>query len=79
MTTSLAERQATEVNDLTRENNVGERYVAQLIKLAFLSPDIIRRVFKGNLRQDLTLGKLKANFDIRGEMQCAPFQLPAHH
>ena len=50
-----------------------ERYVAQLIKLAFLSADIIRQVFKGNLPQDLTFGKLKANFDIRWGKQRAFF------
>jgi len=49
------------------ENKVGERHLIQLIKLAFLSLDIIRQDFKGNLLQDLTPGKLKANFDIHWE------------
>jgi hypothetical protein len=38
--------------------------VSQLIRLAFLSPSIIRRIFKGDIPHDLTLGKLKANIPL---------------
>ena len=44
---------------LAVQSGVSQRYVAQIIKLAYLSPSIINRIFKGDIPHDLTLGKLK--------------------
>jgi hypothetical protein len=45
--------------ELAVQSGVSQRYVTQIIKLAYLSPSIISRIFKGNIPHDLTLGKLK--------------------
>ena len=45
--------------ELVNQSGVSQRYVAQIIKLAYLSPTITSRVFKGDMPYDLTLGKLK--------------------
>jgi len=56
----LARWNVRSVKEITEIDGVSDRYVSQMLKLAFLSPRIIRRIFKGDMPHDLTLGKLKA-------------------
>ena len=52
------------MTDLARQNNVTQRYVAHLIKLAFLAPDIIKAILRGDVPHGLSLDKLKAGFPL---------------
>lgn len=44
--------------------DVSDRYVCHCIKLAFLSPDIIKRIFRGEIPHDMTLTKLKSGIPL---------------
>ena len=60
---------AQSLTALARENNVTQRYVAHLIKLAFLSPDIIQAILRGEVTADLSLDRLKKGFPLDWEAQ----------
>ena len=49
---------------LAGQSGVSQRYIGQLIKLAYLSPVIIQRIFRGDIPHDLTLGKLKCQIPL---------------
>jgi site-specific DNA recombinase len=61
----LRSGRAKKMRDIAESNDVGQRYVAQIIKLANLSPDLIRRILDGDIPHDLTLGKLKSQITLR--------------
>lgn len=61
---ALIRGQARSIKALAEANRISDRYVSQAIRLAFLSPSIIRRIFQGALPHDLTLGKLKAQIPL---------------
>ena len=52
------------MTDLAKQNDVTQRYVAHLIKLAFLDPDIIKAILRGDVPRDLSLDKLKSGFPL---------------
>ena len=54
---------------LAEHSGVSTRYITQLIKLAYLSPDIIQRIFSGDIPHDLTLGKLKRQIPLSWDKQ----------
>jgi hypothetical protein len=45
--------------ELARNEGVSERYITQIIKLAYLAPDIMSAIIKGNIPATLTLVRLK--------------------
>lgn len=51
--------QVSGMKALAKQEKVTQRYIAHLIQLAFLAPDIIETILKGNIPKRLTLGKLK--------------------
>lgn len=53
--------------------DVTDRYVYQCIKLAFLSPDLIKRIFRGDIPHDMTLTKLKAGIPLNWSEQDVMF------
>ena len=59
--------------ELAELSGVSQRYIAQIIKLAYLSPAIINKVFKGDIPHDLTLGKLKRQIPLSWDEQKALF------
>ena len=67
---------AQSLTALAKENNVTQRYVAHLIKLAFLSPDIIQAVLRGEVRVDLSLDRLKKGFPLDWEAQRKALSFP---
>jgi len=56
-------------SDLAMMNNVSQRYVPQIIKLACLSPTLMQRIYDGDIPHDLTLGKLKTQLSSEWEHQ----------
>ncbi|MEE9160227.1 MAG: hypothetical protein V3V73_00385, partial [Gammaproteobacteria bacterium] len=47
---------------LAKQENVTQRYIAHIIKLAFLAPDIMEAIIKGDIPTQFTLGRLKDGF-----------------
>jgi site-specific DNA recombinase len=66
---ALIRGEAESVKALAEANQISDRYVSQAIRLAFLSPSIIQRIFKGDIPHDLTLGKLKAQIPLNWSAQ----------
>ena len=54
--------QVSNMKMLAKQEDVTQRYIAHLIKLAFLAPDIIKAIIKGDIPKKLTLGRLKKGF-----------------
>ncbi len=57
------------MTELARQNGVTQRYVAHLLKLAFLAPDIIKVIIRGQVPADLSLDRLKAGFPLDWDEQ----------
>ncbi len=60
----LLSEQAQSAKEIAACSDVSDRYVSHCIRLAFLSPSIIKRIFKGDIPHDLTLTKLKAGIPL---------------
>ncbi len=52
------------LRDLARAEGRNERYVSQVLKLAFLDPDLIEQIASGEQPVDLTLEKLRRMNDL---------------
>jgi site-specific DNA recombinase len=50
--------EVTSVDELAERANQHRGYVREVLRLAFLSPDITRSILEGGQRQDLTLAAL---------------------
>ena len=50
--------------ELARNEGVSERYITQIINLAYLAPDIMGAIIKGNIPATLTLVRLKENIPL---------------
>ena len=72
---SIITGEVTGIGEIAEKHNVSERYISLLLKFAYLSPDIIQHVFKGDIPHDLTLGKLKLGFDSDFQKQHKMFDL----
>ena len=48
----------TNIRELAKIMNVNESYVARIIRLSMLSPEIIHRAIRGTLPSDISLAKL---------------------
>jgi len=57
------------MSELARQNNVTQRYIAHLIKLAFLAPDIMVAIKQGKVPAGLSLDRLKKGFSLDWEEQ----------
>lgn len=60
---------ARSTTDLAEQSGVSLRYISQLIPLAWLSPTIVERIFRGDIPHDLTLGRLKQNIPLSWKEQ----------
>jgi site-specific DNA recombinase len=59
---ALATCEVLNMAQLAKQENVTQRYISHIIKLAFLSPDIMQAILKGDIPKSLTLGRLKEGF-----------------
>jgi DNA invertase Pin-like site-specific DNA recombinase len=58
----LITNQVSGMKALAKQEKVTQRYIAHLIQLAFLAPDIMEAIIKGDIPKKLTLYKLKEGF-----------------
>jgi hypothetical protein len=67
--------EAGSAKEIADKLNVSDRYVCQCIRLAYLSPDNIKRVFKGDIPFDMTFTKLKQGFPLDWRKQETLFSI----
>ena len=60
---------ASSMTELAKREKVTQRYIAHLIKLAFLAPDIMQRIADGDIPTDLSLDRLKTDFPLDWDAQ----------
>ena len=59
--------------ELARNEGVTQRYIAHIIKLAYLAPDIMDAIIKVNIPAQLSLGQLKKNIPLDWDEQRRQF------
>jgi site-specific DNA recombinase len=60
---------ASSMTELGKQEGVTQQYIAQVIKLAFLSPDIMKAIIRGDIPSTLTLDILKKGFPLDWDKQ----------
>ena len=65
----LINDKSTSMQKIVKEEGVTQRYIAQIVKLAYLAPDIMLNIRKGQIPVNLTLGHLKKGFPLSWEQQ----------
>ena len=65
----LVTGQALSMNELAEKHGITQRYVSHLIKLAWLSPDIMKAIFRGEIPAMLSLDRLKRGFPLQWNQQ----------
>jgi len=55
--------------ELARNEDVTQRYIAHIIKLAYLAPDIMDAIIKGDIPAQLSLGQLKKDIPLDWDEQ----------
>lgn len=58
---TLISGRVSSMKEVARQENVSQRYIASIIRLAFLSPSIMEKIANGNIPHDMTLARLKKN------------------
>jgi len=61
--------QVSNIKMLAKQENVTQRYISRLIKMAFLSPDIMEAIIKGDTPKKLTIGLLRDKFSYDWDEQ----------
>ena len=61
---ALISGEVSSMAELARTNQVTQRYIAHLIKLAFLSPEIMKAITDSRVPPHLTLDRLKKGFPL---------------
>ena len=56
---ALVSGTASSMTELAKREKVTQRYIAHLIKLAYLAPDIMQSMARGNIPPELSLDRLK--------------------
>ncbi len=55
--------------DIAKREGTAQRYVARILKLAFLAPDIMEAIIIGNIPIDCTLARLRKGFPMEWDLQ----------
>jgi site-specific DNA recombinase len=61
---ALVNGTASSMTELAMREKVTQRYIAHLIKLAFLAPDIVQSMARGDIPPELSLDRLKKGFPL---------------
>jgi hypothetical protein len=61
---ALVSRTASSMTELARGEKVTQRYIAHLIKLTYLAPDIMQSIARGDIPPALSLDRLKMGFPL---------------
>ena len=56
-------------SEIAERYNLSQRYISQILKLAYISPEIIKKILSGDIPYCLTLGKFKQNIPICWDAQ----------
>ncbi len=70
---ALTTGEVSNMAQLAKQENVTQRYIAHLIKLAFLAPDIMEAIMKGNIPPKLALDRLKKGIPLDWKVQRLEF------
>lgn len=73
---ALLDGKASTLTALAEKENVAQRYICDLIKLAYLAPDIIEAVIEGKTSSGLTLDRLKKGLSIDWNKQRKLLEFP---
>ncbi len=65
----LMSGKVSSMNQLAKREGVTQRYVAHLLKLAYLAPDIMEAIARGNIPSAVSLGRLKKGFPLDWQEQ----------
>jgi hypothetical protein len=57
------------MNALAKREGVTQRYIAHLLKLAYLAPDIMEAITRGDIPSSISLGRLKKGFPLNWQEQ----------
>ena len=57
------------MNTLAKREGVTQRYIAHLLKLAYLAPDIMEAITRGDIPSSISLDRLKKGFPLDWEEQ----------
>ena len=60
----LISGEASSMAALAKREGVTQRYISHLLKLAYLAPDIMAAIVKGQMPHDLTLTRLKKHLPL---------------
>ena len=74
----LISGKSSSMTEIAKENGVTQRYVAHLIKLAWLAPDIVQAIFSGEISEELSLDRLKKGFPAEWQEQRKSLGLGSH-
>jgi len=61
---ALVSRTASSMTELAEKHHVTQRYIAHLIKLAYLAPDIVDAINSSSIPQELALDRLKKGIPL---------------
>jgi site-specific DNA recombinase len=67
---------ASTLTEIAKRESVEQRYICDLIKLAYLAPDIMEAIFKGKIPIGLTLDRLKKMFSMDWSKQRQLLNIP---
>ncbi len=73
----LASGAIASTTDLAKRENLAQRYVAFILKLAFLAPDIMEAIINGNIPVNLTIARLKKGFPMDWTLQRQALGFPS--
>ena len=73
---TLLDGKASTLTELAKKENVAQRYICDLIKLAYLAPDIIEAIIDGKVPAGLTLVRLKKRFSMDWPKQRQLLEFP---
>ena len=73
---ALLDGKASTLTELATEENVAQRYICDLIRLAYLAPDIMEAIIAGKIPVDLTLVRLKKGFSMDWQKQRQLLNIP---
>jgi hypothetical protein len=66
---ALLKGSVSSMSALARREGVTQRYIAHLIKLAWLAPDIMAAIIRGDIPSTVSLDRLKKGFPLDWEDQ----------
>ena len=66
---------ATSMKSIANRHGVSQRYLSDQLKMAWLSPDIMKAIFNGNIPSTLSLAKLKKEFPLAWDQQSVSITL----